>query len=364
MSKFVKTAALGAGILAFGSAVAMQGVMSAAEAAPFYKGKRVTILIGHSAGGSYGGYATLIANHLGKHLAGNPRVVMVSRRGGGGRKAAKYFFTKAPRDGTMLGLLPDGISHSQLLEPKRAPWDMRKVHYIGRVATSHSVFGVRSDTGVKDVKGLLTTELKAGCSGKTSASSMLPLLVKNLDGAKFQMVCGYAGSGPFMLAMRRGEVNMMALNWGTWLAKLGDKLKTKEFVPLMQVGAERNKLIPDIPLVQDVVGDERSKKIYAWVGLSSDVGRSIFGAPNMPKARVKELRAAWGNLVKDKEFIGAIKKAKFPFDPATGEEIDKLRDKVLAFDPKLVKIAGKAMSEGYKKGCLNCGKRKKKKKKQ
>ena len=355
-----KITLLSGAVMACGLAVGSHGIVETAAASDFYKGKNVRILIGHSLGGSYGGYAQLAAAHFHKHL-GAAKVVVESRPGGGGRKAGKYFFSKAPTDGRMIALLSDVMAHNQLLEPKRAPWDMRKVNYIGRIATSGAVIGVRADTGVKDIKGLLSTTLKAGCSGKTSASATVPLLIKNLDGAKFQMVCGYRGSGPFMLALRRGEVNMVALNWGTWAAKLSDELAAGRVIPLLQAGETRNKLIPNIPLIQEVIGDARSKKIYEWVGLSSNIGRSLIGPPNLPKQRLVELRSAFAKLIKDKDFIAAIKKAKFPYDPAPGAEIDKLRDKVLTFDKKLVKVAAKAMREGYKKGCLNCGGKKKKK---
>ncbi len=351
---------LGLGAATLGAGALALAAQTPASAADFYAGKTLTILIGHNPGGSYDGYSQLTALHYGKHIAGNPKVIVQHRPGGGGRKAGAYFFSKAPRDGTMIALLPDSMTHSQLLEPKRSRWDMRKVSYIGRIATAHTVFGVRADTGVKDIKGLLSTPLKAGCTGKTSPSAWGPLLVKNLDGAKFQMVCGYRGSGPFMLAMERNEVNMMALNWGTWEAKLKDKVKSGEYIPLMQFGLKRNKLIPNIPLVQEAIGTEQTKKIYRWIGLSSDIGRSLFTAPDTPKERTAELRKAFNALMKDEAYIADVKKRGFPYDPLPGEAIDEMRAEVLAIDDEARKIAHTAMTTGYKTGCLNCGKKKKK----
>ncbi|MFM1815369.1 MAG: hypothetical protein RLZ98_2064 [Pseudomonadota bacterium] len=351
MKTTVRGLALGLGA----AGVALAALGSGAVAQDFYKGQTLKIMIGHPPGGSYDAYSQLAALHYGKFIPGNPNVIVEHRPGGGGRKAGAYLFSKAPTDGSLIALLPDTMVHNQLLEPKRSRWDMAKVHYIGRLATAHTVFGVRADTGVKDVKSLLTTPVKAGCTGKTSSSASMPLLVKNLDGAQFTMVCGYRGSGPFMLAMERGEVNMLALNWGTWEANLLDKVKSGEYKLIMQIGTERNEAIKDIPLVQEEIGSAKSKAVYEWIGLSSDIGRALFGAPGMPKDRIDILRTAFDKMVKDDAFKADTKKRGFPLEPKTGAEIDKLRDRVLKGTPEIVAIANKAMTEGYAEGCLNCG---------
>ncbi|MFM1815729.1 MAG: hypothetical protein RLZ98_2424 [Pseudomonadota bacterium] len=341
--------------LAVGSLLLVGGIAPPAQAEDFYKGKTLRILIGHPPGGSFDGYAQLAAAHYDRHIPGKPNVIVEHRPGGGGRVAGNYLFSKAPTDGTMIALLPDTMVHSQILEPKRSRWDMRKANYIGRMSTSHTVFGVRKDTGVKDVKGLMTTELKAGCTGKTSPSAQMPLLVKNLDGAKFQIVCGYRGSGPYMLALQRGEVNMVAMNWGTWEAKLLDEVKAGNFIMIMQIGQSRNKLIPDVPTLQEVIGDTRSKTIYNWVGISSDIGRALFGAPGVPAAQIKTLRTAFDGMAADPVFQADVKKRGFPLDVLDGASVDKMKDDVLSIDPKLAAIADKAMADGYREACLNCG---------
>jgi len=41
--------------------------------APFYQGKSIRFIIGSQAGSLYDLWARLIANHMGKYIAGNPR---------------------------------------------------------------------------------------------------------------------------------------------------------------------------------------------------------------------------------------------------------------------------------------------------
>lgn len=358
MTKLSKSAAIG--MAAVAATVAGAALTSTAHAEDFYKGKTLTILIGHNPGGSYDGYAQLAALHYGKHIPGNPKVIVQHRPGGGGGKAGLYFFTKAPTDGTMISLLPETMAHTQLMDPRRGRWDMSKVKYIGRFAPANSAFGVRKEKNIKDAKELLTTEIKVGCTGRTSQSSQIPLLIKNLEGAKFNMVCGYRGSGPYMLAMERGEVDAISLNWATWNAKLLDKYKSGAYKVFMQVGLKRNRAIPDVPLIQEVVGTEKTKPIYEWAGAGADIGRALFGTPNMPDDKVAILRAAFDKLVQDKAFEADVLKRGFLFDPAPGSEQDAISKRILAAPKELVELAKQGMTTGYKKACVNCQKPSKK----
>src|ERR1700716_1900915 len=75
----------------------------------FYRGKTVTILIGHPAGGSYDLYARLAAPHLGKYIPGHPQVVVQSKPGGSGAGAVQFLYSYGPKDGTLLGIFPETI---------------------------------------------------------------------------------------------------------------------------------------------------------------------------------------------------------------------------------------------------------------
>ncbi len=61
--------------IAFMQIIAMAGAGLAQDAADFYKGKTVTVLISHPPGGGFDIYGRLFARHLTKNLAGHPSVV-------------------------------------------------------------------------------------------------------------------------------------------------------------------------------------------------------------------------------------------------------------------------------------------------
>src|SRR5262245_28586437 len=66
----------------------------------FYRGRTVTITVGSAVGGGYDTYARLVGRHLGRHIPGNPTVVVQNIPGAGSNKAASYVALQAPRDGT------------------------------------------------------------------------------------------------------------------------------------------------------------------------------------------------------------------------------------------------------------------------
>ena len=126
--------------------VALVVATSAAFADPvadFYRGKQVQIYVGYGAGGGYDAYARLIARHLGRHIPGEPRVVVQNMPGAGSLRAANFIFNRAPNDGTawatfgrnmiMLGLF--GANANVQFDPRRFTCDLCNSQASSRVQT-------------------------------------------------------------------------------------------------------------------------------------------------------------------------------------------------------------------------------------
>src|SRR3954471_21017839 len=80
----------------------------AQSVADFYKGKTVTIVVSTSTGGGYDAMTRAIARHIGKHVPGNPNVVVRNMPGAGGITAVNWLFNAGEKDGTVLGLVQNG----------------------------------------------------------------------------------------------------------------------------------------------------------------------------------------------------------------------------------------------------------------
>src|SRR3569623_400232 len=70
--------------------------------ADFYGGKTIRIISGSDAGGGYDVYARLLARHLGRHIPGNPTIIVQNMLGAGGVVATNYVYNVAPQDGTII----------------------------------------------------------------------------------------------------------------------------------------------------------------------------------------------------------------------------------------------------------------------
>src|SRR6516165_2199343 len=91
------------------AALAHEPASAQDSAAQFYKGKQITVIVGSSAGGGYDIYARLLSRHMPKHIPGNPAMVVTNMTGAGSNAAAAHLFNVAPRDGTVIGALQNGV---------------------------------------------------------------------------------------------------------------------------------------------------------------------------------------------------------------------------------------------------------------
>src|SRR5262245_64360226 len=108
-AKILGVSACIAGLMVLGITTA------AAQDAPSFAGKTVTIAVGFGPGGGYDLYARVLARHLGRHLPGQPTVVVANMPGAASVRAANYIANVAPKDGTALGLVAQSIAEEQLL---------------------------------------------------------------------------------------------------------------------------------------------------------------------------------------------------------------------------------------------------------
>src|SRR5919106_2262581 len=94
--------------------------------ATFYQGKSIRLIIGSQAGSLYDGWARLFANHLGKHIAGNPAIVGQNVPGAGSMIAANQVYNVAKPDGLTIGALFPALYFDQLLKRDQVKFDWTK----------------------------------------------------------------------------------------------------------------------------------------------------------------------------------------------------------------------------------------------
>jgi tripartite-type tricarboxylate transporter receptor subunit TctC len=303
----------------------------------FYRGKTVTILIGHPAGGSYDMYARLAAAHIGKYIPGHPQVLVQSKPGGSGAGAVQFLYAYGPKDGTLLGIFPETIGLTQLTQPEIGKWRVQDFAYLGSFANVNSVFVMRKDSPAKTVEELRQIETKVGCSARLSQGYINPAVLKAYGGFKFRIVCGYPGSLEFPVVLARGEVDLISSSWNAW--RLRPDVIDGTLRPVIQSGLARHKELPDIPLMQELLEDPQQKRVVAFLSSGSAIGRALLVHGAAPPDRIAALRDAFDQVVKDPEFIKQANRAGAEVDPTPGIEVQKISDAVVATPKEIIDMA-------------------------
>ena len=122
--------------------------------ADFYKGKQIRFIVRTLAGGDYDQYTRLIARFIGKYIPGNPPIVVVNMPGGGGITAANYMAQVAPRDGTVIGIVSQGLAVDQALGASPgSKADLREFNWIANVVHSNQILVVWHTSPTKTIGG-------------------------------------------------------------------------------------------------------------------------------------------------------------------------------------------------------------------
>src|SRR5258705_10898630 len=95
------------------------GPVAAQDAATFYKGKTVRLVVGFTPGGGYDLYARLLARHYARYIPGNPTVVVQNMPGAASLKAVQYLTAGAPTDGTLITTFNPGLIPQSLTSPDK-----------------------------------------------------------------------------------------------------------------------------------------------------------------------------------------------------------------------------------------------------
>ena len=218
------------------------------EAADFYKGKTVSIVVGHQVGTGFDIYARVLAPHLGRHIPGQPSVIVQNMVGASGITAANWLNNIAPKDGTVMATFVHTVPFEPLFGNQKAQFDPAKLAWIGNMEESIGTCGVTKASGIAKFEDLLAKETVFGATGATGPLGQFAQAVKNLLGAKLKVVYGYKGSADVKLAMNRGEVHgICGLPLSTVKSFWGDEYRSGEFKPVIQLSGKPHPELKDIP---------------------------------------------------------------------------------------------------------------------
>jgi tripartite-type tricarboxylate transporter receptor subunit TctC len=298
----------------------------AESVADFYRGKQIRIIVRTTPATDYDEYSRLIARFMGKHIPGNPSMIVVNMPGGGGITAANYFTQIAPHDGTVMGIVSQGLAADQALGlSPQLKADLREFNWIANVIFSNQLLAVWHTSPTKTLEDAKKRVTTIGTTGAGSASVQYPAFYNNVLGTKLKIVFGYPGGAHIDLAMERGEVEGRGTNpYSSYMASHPDWIPKKLLIPLVQSGVDKEPELPDVPLITELPAKPEDKALLQFMARAATVGRPFATTPGVPAERVAALRAAFVAMVKDPEFIAAAAANKLEIRPQTGEQLQEI----------------------------------------
>ncbi len=326
----------------------MRGVVAAAvfaalpataqTPAEFYKGKNVDLMVGYSAGGGYDVYARMIARYIGKHIPGNPTVVVKNLDGAGSLRLANALYNQLPKDGTVFGTVARGAAFDPLLGNKAAQFDASKFSWIGSANDEVSVCVAWHTSGITKIEETFDKELVVGGTGPSADTDQFPRIVNGVLGTKMKIVTGYPGGNDVSLAMERGEVQgRCGWSWSSVISTRKDWYDSKKINVLVQMSLAKHPDLPNVPLVLDLAKTPEQKQILTLVFARQALGRPFLAPPGVPADRLAALRKAFMDTMKDPEFIAEADKAKLEITPIDGEKVQQIVVDAYKVDPAIAK---------------------------
>jgi len=347
-----------------GTLVALAGMSLAAlpaaaqSAAPSFAGKTINIYVGFTPGGNYDFYARLLAEFVGRHIPGNPSVLVQNRPGAGSRNAANYVYNVAPKDGTAWATVTNLLPLFQVLDPGGVKFDLTKAPWIGNMVELNSVIAVWHDVPVNTLEDVTKHEVIVGSTGRGGETYILPAMMNAVLGTKFKIVLGYPGINEIDVAMEKGELHGRDGSWANLYQQRPEWLREKKVKLLVQIGIKRDPALPNLPLLTELAQNDEQRAMLSLVSGYPVMSRAFFMPAGVPEERVKALRDAFDATMKDPVFLKAAKARNAEISPNSGEAIQKYVQTYSALTPEMIAKARKALDLDSKEGRAGKGKKK------
>jgi tripartite-type tricarboxylate transporter receptor subunit TctC len=296
------------------------------QVADFYKGKQVSLYIGTEVGGGYDVYGRILARHLGRHIPGNPAVVVRNMPGAGSLTMGNYIVNGGPSDGTAIAAPQSSLPFEALLHlaspgGKAANFDPTKLSWIGNAAQDVFVLFAWHAAKAKSMSDLTTTELTLGAAGPNTDGALLATALNKVLGTRIKLVVGYQSSGAHMLAMERGELDAAALAYTSLSTMRPDWVRNGLVRILVQCGVRPHPDLGQVPFVLDLVKSASDREVLELIFSKYQLGRPYFVAPGVPADRVEALRKAFDDTMKDPQLLADSQQSRVEISPMSGAEV-------------------------------------------
>jgi tripartite-type tricarboxylate transporter receptor subunit TctC len=305
----------------------------------FFEGKTIRVIVGFAAGGGFDIYSRAIARHMGRHIPGNPSVIVENMTGAGSLLAANHLYKVAKPDGLTIGNIHGNQILNQVLGSSGIEFDARRFEWIGVPVKDNGACALTKASGITSLEKWMAskTPVKLGGGGTGDTTTTNAKILKEALSLPIQLVMGYKGTADMRLAAESGELAGACFQWESIKTTWSKGLDSGEVAVVIQTNPKRHSELASVPnAIDEAKSEEARQLIQAGLHDPAAMTRPYGLPPGTPKERVQLLRKAFLETLKDPSFVAEAKKSNLDIDPVSGEELEKLIEKFFKLEPALL----------------------------
>ena len=300
---------------------------------------KMSITVGFTSGGTYDATARLFSRHYGKHLAGNPQIIVQNMPGSGGVVALNHLYNIAPRDGSALALVDGALAFEALFGNPAVKYDPRQLNWIGSRAKETPLCVVWAERSVASIEEAMKREVVLGATVGTRTFNQ-PRMFNALLGTKFKIVTGYPGGNELTMAMERGETEgWCGWSWTSVKRRVPKWLSEKKVNILVQGALDKAPDLPNVPLAIELVKSPADRQILELMLSDTRIASPLIAPGGVAEARVAELRSGFDRMMKDADFNADASKLGIEIDPTSGAQLQAAVNGMFKLPPEVVNRA-------------------------
>lgn len=318
-----------------------------ADDAPYYEGRTIRIIVPFFPGGGTDTFGRLVGRYLGRHVPGEPTVIVENATGAGGLLGSNTFALRSPRDGTALLAASGHLNLRAFLRLRALRLDLAECEPLvaapmGHVTAMHTRVGVTRPEDMTQAEGRIT-------KGITDPIGMIEsLLALELFDFNYRPVPGYGGRGDTRIAFERGELVINTQSTPAYLAQVVPLVEEGRALPLYALGfidaegrSVRDPAVPDLmtapELYERIHGRPPSGVVWdaykAVIPLVQDTRATIWMHADIPSAAKEALAIGVARMVRDPEFLAASERILQGYEIVYGADLDQIKSAMEAASP-------------------------------
>ncbi|MBM3607807.1 MAG: hypothetical protein FJX29_05025 [Alphaproteobacteria bacterium] len=311
-----------------------------------FAGKKINIIVGFGPGGGYDTNSRLLARHLGKHVPGNPDILVQNMPGAGALRAANYIYNVSPKDGTELGVFASSNALEPLFGNAAAKFTTSGFTWIGNMHRDYTSCGVWTKSGITSLEDLRKRPGRFGGSGPSAITTQHPLAIKNMLGLDIQIVQGYKGTREIYMAMEKAEVDgTCAMFVSNLQGPYAEHIKSGAFKIILQKGRKDHPAYGGAPNLYNLLKSEEEKQLADFIFRQTEIARPVAGPPGIPANIAATLRKAFDATMRDPALLAEGRKMGIEFEPMDAAELEKTYAAFAATPKHLIERAKTIMSQ-------------------